>query len=81
MINLCLFSLFLTILLAVLIQFKLLERDYDIKIRKPQLAATFILGLATVVICSMQSYSGHLQIQLYDESECLYDQRPLTYYP
>ena len=33
--NLSLFIVFLGILLAVLIQFKLLERDYKIKIRKP----------------------------------------------
>ena len=71
MINLCLFTLFMTNLLVVLIQFKLMERDYKIRIRKPQLAATFILGLATVVISSLQLYSGHLQILLFDESECV----------
>ena len=66
-----LFTQFLGILLFVLITFKMLERDYSIKIRKPQLAVTFVLGINTAIIGSLQLYSGQLQLQLYDKSDCL----------
>ena len=45
-----LFILFVVIVMAVLVVFKVLEHNHSIKIRKPQLFVTYLLGITSAVI-------------------------------
>lgn len=62
--------LFLFIMVLVIVIFKVLERSYSIKIKKPQLVATGLLGFLGTIIGCLQEYSGQVQLNLYNQSDC-----------
>ena len=61
---LVIFTFFFLSLIGVLIRFWVLQRRYDICIKKSQLVFTFLLGLFAVILGALQLYSGTLQLEL-----------------